>query len=82
MENKYDRISQIAYCCFYAGIVIEALLVLIDKSAYINPIEGQMFRLTFLLFMLKVCLTRYTGYEYLWGGFLILLLVEMRLSDW
>ena len=65
MENKYDRISQIAYCCFYAGIVIEALLVLIDKSAYINPIEGQMFRLTFLLFMFKVCLTRYTGYEYL-----------------
>ena len=65
MEKNQDRISQIAYCSFYMGIVIEVLLVLLDKSAYINPVEGQMFRLTFLLFMVKVCLTKYTGREYL-----------------
>lgn len=65
MKKSRDRISQIAFYCFYVGIVIEVLLVLVDKSAYINPVEGQMFRLTFLLFMAKVCMTRYTGREYL-----------------
>lgn len=53
-----------AYCLFYAGVIIEVLLVLVDKSAYINPIEGQIFRLTFLLFLGKVCLTRYSVREY------------------
>lgn len=65
MDRKKEFISKIAYGSFYAGIVIEVLLVLIDKSAYINPIEGQIFRLTFLLFFIKVCLTRYSFEEYL-----------------
>lgn len=49
---------------FYAGVVVEILLVLIDKSAYTNPVEGQIFRLTFLLFFAKVCLSRYSVKEY------------------
>lgn len=64
MEKKKEFFSKIACYSFYLGIVIEVLVVLIDKSAYINPIEGQIFRLTFLLFLIKVCLTRYTFEEY------------------
>lgn len=48
---------------FYAGVIIEILLVLMDKSAYTNPVEGQVFRLTFLLFFAKVCLSRYSVRE-------------------
>lgn len=50
---------------FYTGVIVEVLLVLIDKSAYTNPLEGQIFRLTFLLFLMKVCLTKYSLKEYL-----------------
>ncbi len=53
-----------AYYFFYAGVIIEIILVLIDKSAYTNPIEGQIFRLTFLLFLVKACLTKYSAKEY------------------
>lgn len=56
--------EKMAYCFFYMGVIIEILLVLIDKSAYTNPIEGQIFRLTFLLFLAKVCLTKYSFKEY------------------
>lgn len=64
-ERKQKILSKIAYSCFYVGVVIEVLLVLIDKSAYTNPIEGQIFRLTFLLFLTKVGLTKYSKKEYL-----------------
>lgn len=40
-------------------------MVLVDKSALINPIEGRLFQLTCLLFLIKVCLTRYSRKEYL-----------------
>lgn len=64
MEEKQSIFSKIAYSCFYLGVVIEVLLVLIDKSAYTNPVEGRIFQITFLLFLIKVCLTRYTRREY------------------
>lgn len=38
--------------------------MLVDKSAYTNPIEGRLFQITFLLFLIKVGLTRYTRKEY------------------
>lgn len=56
---------KIAYSSFYIGVIVEILMVLADKSDYINPIEGRLFQLTFLLFLIKVCLTRYTWKEYL-----------------
>lgn len=64
MDKKKAFFDKIAYASFYTGIIIEVLLVIIDKSAYTNPMEGQIFRLTFLLFLLKVCLTKYTPKEY------------------
>ena len=64
MEEKQSVFSKIAYSCFYLGVIIEVLIVLVDKSAYTNPIEGRLFQITFLLFLIKVCLTRYTIKEY------------------
>lgn len=64
MNRKRNTKNNIAFLSFYLGIVIEVLLVLIDKSAYINPVEGQIFRLTFLLFLIKVGMTKYSVKEY------------------
>lgn len=65
MEKKTGILWKIAYGSFYIGVIIETLIVLVDKSDFINPIEGRLFQLTFLLFFIKVCLTRYTWKEYL-----------------
>lgn len=65
MINDKSLREKTAYLIFYVGVMIEVMLVLIDKSAYTNPIEGQIFRLTFLLFLVKVCLTKYSFREYL-----------------
>lgn len=50
---------------FYTALTIELLILLIDKSAYTNSIEGRMFQITFLLFALKLCITEYTVKEWL-----------------
>ncbi len=44
---------------FYIGLTIELLMVIVDKSNYINPIEGFLFRVTFLLFAAKLIFTKY-----------------------
>ncbi len=64
METRDKLLPQIAYWCFYAAVMIETCIVIIDKSNYTNPIEGRLFQLTFLLFLVKVGLTRYTWKEY------------------
>ncbi|MDD2970510.1 MAG: hypothetical protein PHE02_00065 [Lachnospiraceae bacterium] len=60
-ENKEKYINGL----FYLGLFIELLIVIIDKSAYINPIEGRLFQITFLLFGLKVLFTKYSGKEWI-----------------
>lgn len=50
---------------FYLALTVELLIMLIDKSAVTNPIEGRLFQITFLLFAAKVCLTQYTKREWL-----------------
>lgn len=61
--------EKIAYGFFYTGVIIEILLVLVDKSAYTNPVEGQVFRLTVLLFFAKACMTKYCFKQYVAIGF-------------
>ncbi len=51
--------------CFWIGLMIELLIVIVDKSAYINPLESQLFRLTFLLFCIKIALTKYSTREWI-----------------
>lgn len=64
MVKLKEILSKMAYYFFYSGVIIETLLVLIDKSAFTNPIEGQIFRITFLLFLVKILLTKYSLKEY------------------
>lgn len=49
---------------FYIAVIIEVLMVIVDKSNFTNPITGRLFQLTFVLCFIKVCLTRYTLKEY------------------
>ena len=45
---------------FYLGLLLEVLIVILDKSSWINPVEGQLFRVSFLFFAVKLSLTEYT----------------------
>lgn len=65
MEKRQEILSKIAYGSFYLAVIMEVMIVLIDKSALVNPIEGRLFQITFLLFFIKVCLTKCTWKEYL-----------------
>ena len=69
------REGRLPWYLFYAGLTIELLIVIIDKSNYINPAEGKLFRLTFLLFALKILLTEYAAKE--WGVILCLELIAV-----
>lgn len=51
--------------CFWLGLFLELFIVIIEKSAYTNPLESQLFRLTFLLFCAKIALTKYSTKEWL-----------------
>lgn len=65
MKSKREWIHTIAYGSFYAAVIIEVMMVILDKSSYTNPLEGRLFQLTFVLCFLKVCLTKYTFREYI-----------------
>ena len=58
---KKESIPLLLFSIAYA---IELAILLIDKSAYINPIEGRLFQLTFLLCTIKVAMTKYTNKEW------------------
>lgn len=49
---------------FYFCVTLEILLVIIDKSNYTNPLEGQLLRVTFLLAALKIVCTGYSLKEW------------------
>lgn len=60
-----EKMNKIGNLCFGIALVIESVIVMIDKSAYINPWEGKLFRLTFVLFCIKVITTQYSKKEWL-----------------
>lgn len=67
IQTLYKRLrdeSRVPWLVFYIGLTIEILMVIVDKSNYINPIEGCLFRITFLLFAIKLVLTRYEQKEW------------------
>ncbi len=61
-KNKFELTGEV---CFWLALATELIIVMIDKSAYTNPLEGQLFRLTFLLCCIKIAATRYTREEWL-----------------
>ena len=66
MTDFYEKVweRKIPQLLFYVALTIELGMVIIDKSNYINPIEGMLFRITFLLFALKLFGTEYTWKEW------------------
>lgn len=72
-KGKAEWLKRLGMLCFYAGLFLELILVIVDKSAYTNPLEGQLFRVTFLLFLGKVCCTRYSLKEWLWLAFFLII---------
>ena len=64
--NWKEKLPAAGRTFFYGGFFIDLLVVILDKSDYINPYESWMFRIAFLLFVLKICLTRYTARELGW----------------
>lgn len=67
IQNIYQKItkSKLPWLLFYLGFTIELGMVIVDKSSYTNPIEGYLFRITFLLFAGKVVLTQCNWKEWL-----------------
>lgn len=64
METK-SRVDKISEAVFFIALLIEVLIVIIDKSALINPLEGRLFQLTFLLCMVKIAMTKHNLKEWL-----------------
>ncbi len=62
MKELYSNIqkSRLPQFFFYAGLTVELLIVIVNKSSFHNPIESQLFRVTFLLFALKLLFTDYS----------------------
>lgn len=58
--------AQIGRTCFWAGLLLELLIVVVEVSSWTNPFEGQLFRVTFLLFAVKVLCSRFSCREWLW----------------
>lgn len=62
MWDLYGRLrdkSPLPRLAFYIGLTIELLIVIMDKSSFTNPIEGWLFRVTFLLFAAKLFFSKY-----------------------
>ena len=73
MDKQQSIKSKTAFTAFYLAVIIEVMMVIIDKSAFTNPIEGRLFQITFLLCFLKICLTKYTKKEYLAIGLFLII---------
>ena len=65
MTKAKQNIKRIGNAAFYAGLMLEMLFVVLDKSDYIIPYETWLFRFTFLLFGVKILCTGYTRKQ--WG---------------
>lgn len=58
---------------FAIGVLIEILVVILDKSTYTIQYEGWIFRITFLLFACTVCFTKFSLKEYLYLVFFLII---------
>ncbi len=62
--NDQFHIRKIGILLLYLSITLEIIIVIVDKSNYTNPIEGQLFRVTFLLATGKILCTKYSIKEW------------------
>lgn len=73
MEKKKINIFAIADIAFYIGLTMEIAIVILDKSVYIIEYDGRLFRITFVLFLIKLILTKYSMREWMVIGAFALL---------
>ncbi len=55
--RRKEGVKKAAGLLFYLGLTIEILILIIDKSALMNPLEGRLFQITFGLFFLSFLFT-------------------------
>ncbi len=66
---------------FYLALLMELVVVIIDKSNLTNPYVSWCFRITFLLTAATVLLTNYTKREYAWIlAFLVLGVISYKVT--
>lgn len=58
-------VKEAAKYIFYLAVLMEIVIVIIDKSHLMNPLEGRLFQITFIFCTIKVLLTKYDLREYL-----------------
>lgn len=65
-KSPGNRIDRITTALFYLGLALEIAAVVIDKSSVTNPVQSQMFRISFVLFGIRClsCVRRYTRREW------------------
>ena len=64
-RNLKHFIQTVGVYSFYLAVIIEVMLVILDKSEFSFPYEGWTFRITFLLCLIKVLFTKYNKKEYI-----------------
>ncbi len=79
IKNRIN-LTGFSVALFFTGLTLELLILLVDKSALTNPWEGQLFRVTFLLFALKIFFTKFTLKEWFWIAAMILPGIAVYLS--
>lgn len=52
-------IRQAGRIAFYLGLLFEIIIFSLDRCSWINPYQSMMFRITFVLFVIKCICTRY-----------------------
>lgn len=72
-ENTKEIAKRIASYAFYVAFTIELALVILDRSVYVIRYDGKWFRLTFVLFLIKLLLTEYKRKEWLIIGAFVML---------
>ncbi|MBQ6363464.1 MAG: hypothetical protein IJI62_05605 [Lachnospiraceae bacterium] len=78
-------LKRISGPALWAGLAIELLIMVIEKSSLVNPYEGLLFRLTFCLFSVKVlellCAGRFRKKELaVYAALLVLGVISWRCS--
>ena len=71
-EGLVEQWEWFSKLTFFAGLLLELTIVILDKSAYTIQYEGLWFRLTFLLFLLSVLTAKHSLREWIWLGILVM----------
>lgn len=70
LMSAYNRIytpavREIGRVFFYIALFCEVVIFVLDRADWINPYQSMMFRVTFVLFLVKCLCTRYTPREWI-----------------